>query len=333
MARAEHRPGAGRARGYTACVRLIVNPAAGGGRLGREWAGVRDRLRALGLAFDEVTTAAPGHATELAAAAVRHGERLVVAVGGDGTICEVAQGLHVAGAGVLGILPFGTGNDAAHALGVPGSLDAAVAALRSGARRRIDLMRVNEVIAVNAAGVGLLGTINARAAGMKVVRGISAYLAAAVVGILRAPAPEVEIEAEGFRYSGPMTILALHNGPTTGGGFRLAPPARPDDGVLDACLVGAVSVPGRLLRLVAALRGRLGRQRGSRELRFRRLALRASQALDCHLDGNHTVVAPPGLVVETLPGALAVAAPLSPAPTCGARGTPASARPCTRPGW
>lgn len=290
-------------------MRLIVNPAAGGGRLGREWPGIRDRLRALGLEVREVTTLAPGHATELAAEAVRQGERLVVAVGGDGTICEVTQGLHAAGGATLGILPFGTGNDAAFALGVPGDLDAAVAALRSGARRRIDLMCINESVVVNAAGVGLLGTINARAAGMKVVRGIFAYLAAAVVGILRAPCPEVEIEADGFRYVGPMTILALHNGPTTGGGFRLAPSALPDDGVLDACLVGAVSVPGRFVRLVAALRGRLGRQRGSQELRFRRLVLRASQPLDCHLDGNHTVIAPPGLVVEMLSGALEVAAP------------------------
>lgn len=304
-------PTVGREDGYTPGVRLIVNPAAGGGRLGREWPGIRDRLHALGLQFEEVTTRAPGHATDLAGAAVRHGERLVVAAGGDGTICEVVQGLHAAGGATLGILPFGTGNDAAHAVGVPRQLDAAAAALRSGSRRRIDLMRINGSVVVNAAGVGLLGTINARAAGMKVVRGIFAYLAAAVVGVLRAPCPEVEVEADGFRYSGPMTILALHNGPTTGGGFRLAPAAETDDGVLDACLVGRVSIPGRFVRLAAALRGRLGQQKRSHELRFRRLVLRASQPLDCHLDGNRTVIAPPGLVVEVLPAALEVVAPRS----------------------
>ncbi len=293
---------------YTPGVKLIVNPAAGGGRLGREWPAVRDRLRALGLGFDEVATRSPGHATELAAAAARHGERLVVAVGGDGTICEVTQGLFEAGGSTLGILPFGTGNDAATTLGVPRDLDAVAAVLRSGARRRVDLMRLNEAVVVNAAGVGLLGTINARAAGMKVVRGIFAYLAAAVTGILRAPSPEVELEADGFSYSGPMTILALHNGPTTGGGFRLAPAARPDDGVLDACLVGSISTPGRFTRLASALRGRLGRRKHSHELRFSRLVLRASQRLDCHLDGNPTVIEPPGLAVEVLPAALEVAA-------------------------
>ena len=134
------------------------------------------------------------------------------------------------------------------------------------------------------------------------------YLAAAVVGILRAPCPEVEIETDDFTYTGPMTILALHNGPTTGGGFRLAPAAITDDGVLDTCLVGRVSIPGRFVRLAAALRGRLGQQKRSYELRFCRLVLRTSQPLDCHLDGNPTVIAPPGLIVETLPAALEVAA-------------------------
>lgn len=297
----------GWAGGYTHTVRLIVNPAAGGGRLGREWAEVRDRLRALRLAFDEVRTEAPGHATRLAVEALQRGEQVVVAAGGDGTICEVAQGLYASGTGTLGILPLGTGNDTAHTLGVPSRLDAAVAVLRSGARRRIDLMRVNSSVAVNAVGLGLLGTINARAARMKVMRGIFAYLTAAVTGVVRAPAPEVTIEADGFRYAGPMTILALHNGPTTGGGFRLAPDARPDDGVLDACLVGKVSVPGRFIRLIAALRGQLGRQKGSQELRFRRLVLRMEQPLDCHLDGNPSVLDPPALTVEALPGALEVA--------------------------
>jgi YegS/Rv2252/BmrU family lipid kinase len=290
-------------------VHLIVNPAAGGGRLGREWPRLRKRLGELGLQVDESMTRAPGHATELAAAAVAAGRDLVVAVGGDGTICEVAQGLHATGKARLGILPFGTGNDTARTLGLPHRLEDAVTALRSDGRRRIDLMSFNGQVVVNAAGVGLLGSINAKAARIKIVRGIFAYLAAAVAGCLSDPTPEVEVEADDYRYRGPMTILALQNGPTTGGGFVLAPGARVDDGLLNACLVGDVPIPGRFSRLAAALRGRLGEQKGSHMLQFRRLELRCRDAIHAHLDGNHAMIEPPGLVVEVLPGALEVVAP------------------------
>ena len=258
--------------------------------------------------FDETMTRAPGHATELASEAVSRGSNLVVAVGGDGTICEVAQGLHAAGGATLGILPFGTGNDTAKTLGLPHRLEDAVTALCSDRRRRIDLMSINGRVVVNAAGVGLLGSINAKAARIKVVRGIFAYLVAAVAGCLSDPTPAVEVEADGYRYHGPMTILALQNGPTTGGGFVLAPGASRTTGSLDACLVGDVPILGRFTRLAAALRGRLGEQKGSHMLRFRRLELRCQDSIHAHFDGNHAKIEPPGLVVEVLPGALEIVA-------------------------
>ncbi|HNX49696.1 MAG TPA: diacylglycerol kinase family lipid kinase [Thermoanaerobaculaceae bacterium] len=289
---------------------LDRDPAAGGGRLGREWPRLRVRLTELGLDFEEAMTRAPGHATELAGeAAIRRQHRLVVAVGGDGTICEVVQGLHAAGGATLEILPVGTGNDTARTLGLPVHLEEAVGALRAETHRRVDLMSINGQVVVNAAGVGLLGSINAKAAGIKIVRGIFAYLVAAVASVLSDPTPEVEVEADDFHYRGPMTILALQNGPTTGGGFALAPEACSDDGFLDACLVGNVPIAGRFSRLAAALRGRLGDQPGSHMLRFKRMGLRCQNPIHAHLDGNHALIEPPGMVVEVLPGALDVIAP------------------------
>jgi diacylglycerol kinase (ATP) len=288
---------------------LVVNPAAAGGRLGTQWPRVHARLRAAGLDPPLVFTRAPAHATELAAKAVAGGEKLVVAAGGDGTICEVVQGLHDACGATLGVLPLGTGNDAARTLGVPLALEAAAHTLLAGATRRVDLIRAGDRVVLNAIGIGLLGAINVNAASIKIVRGIAAYLGAAAGTLFSYECPEITLANGSFDYRGRMTILAIHNGVTTGGGFRLTPAAVPDDGILDACLVEATGVPTRLARLVAAVRGTLVEKPGCHALRFAALDLRTDVALPCHFDGNPSRIDPPGMRFEVIAGAQEVIVP------------------------
>ncbi len=287
---------------------LIVNPAAAGGRVGKDWPRIDERLKRAGFDPPRERTKAPGHASELAAAAVRDGADVVVAAGGDGTICEVVQGLHDAGGGTLGILPLGTGNDAARTLGLPLDLEAAARVLLDGRRRRVDLMKLGDHVVFNAIGIGLLGSINVNAAAIKVVRGIAAYLAAAAGTLFTYTPIDIELDDDRFHYAGGMTILALHNGVTTGGGFRLTPGALADDGELDGCLVGPIGVPTRLARLAAALKGTLGEKPGSQAFRFRKLRLSTAVRIPSHLDGNPFHIEPPGVTIEVLPGALEVIA-------------------------
>lgn len=285
---------------------LIVNPAAAGGRVGRQWPRLHRRLRSIGFDPPFVFTEAPGHATQLAAEAVRLGESLVVVAGGDGTICETLQGLHDAGGATLGILPLGTGNDAARSLGLPLRLELAANAIAKGRTRRVDVIRAGDRLVLNAIGVGLLGAINVNAASIKVVRGIAAYLGAAAGTLFRYRCPEITLTNGSFTFKGAMTILAIHNGVTTGGGFRLTPAAVPDDGQLDACLVEATRVATRLARLVAGVRGTLAKKPGSHEIRFTRLELGTGVTLPCHFDGNPSHIEPPGMTFEVLPAAQVV---------------------------
>jgi diacylglycerol kinase (ATP) len=288
---------------------LVVNPAAAGGRLGKQWPRIHARLAAAGFEAPLVFTRAPGHATELAAAAVAHGERVVIAAGGDGTICEVVQGLHDAGGATLGVIPLGTGNDAARTLGVPLRLESAVQTLLAGTTRTVDLIRAGDRVVLNAIGVGLLGAINVNAASIKIVRGIAAYLGAAAGTLFSYECPQITLSNGSFDYRGRMTILAIHNGITTGGGFRLTPAAVPDDGVLDACLVEATAVPARLARLVAAVRGTLVEMPGCHALRFTTLDLRTEVPLPCHFDGNPSRIEPPGMRFEVIAAGQTVIVP------------------------
>jgi YegS/Rv2252/BmrU family lipid kinase len=295
-------------------MRIIVNPAANGGRLGRTWPRIQQRLDTAGLSAPVVFTEAPWHAAELAAQAVAEGVRRVVVAGGDGTVCEAAEGLFQAGGGELAILPLGTGNDGARTLGVPDDLDLAAAAAVNGRLRSVDLIRIGDHVVFNAIGVGLTGDINDRAIGIKaakipLLRGILVYLVAALASLFRYRMQKVNLIAGDRSYRGTMLILAVHGGPTTGGGFALTPAAIPDDGLLDACLVEEVGPLGRLLRLAAAMQGSLGHKRGTHELQAPYLELHFSEPLPAHLDGNSVTLEPPTARFEVLPGALKVVVP------------------------
>ncbi len=291
-------------------MRLIVNPAAAGGRLGREWPELEGELRRLVASDGDVRlTRAPGHATELAAEAVRDGCRRVVVAGGDGTACEAVEGIVAAGGGELALLPLGTGNDAARTLGVPLDLADAIRVATTGPARPVDLIRVGDRLVLNAIGIGLTGDINRRAARIKVVRGIAVYLVTAAASLFSYRAPRVRLRTPENVYEGSMTILAVHNGPTTGGGFALTPRADPSDGLLDATLVPDVWLGGRVRRLVAALRGTLTAAPGTVELQAPWLELEYDVPLPVHLDGNAVELQPPSTRFEVTPAALGVAVP------------------------
>jgi diacylglycerol kinase (ATP) len=290
-------------------VRIIVNPAAAGGRLGREWPQTVVRLARCGLSAPVVFTEAPGHAAELAAAAINDGVSRVVVAGGDGTVCEAAEGLHRAGGGELAILPFGTGNDAARSLGVPLVLAEAARATTDGGTRSVDLIRVGDRVVLNAIGVGMTGDINDRAAAIKWVRGFGVYLMAAVAALFRFRMQVVRMVSDRETYEGSMLILAVHGGPTTGGGFALTPAAVIDDGLLDACLVEDTGPLGRLTRLAAAMRGALGSKKGTHELQAPWLELYFERPLPAHLDGNSVTLQPPVVRFEVVPRALSVVVP------------------------
>ena len=291
-------------------MRTIVNPAAAGGRLEREWLRVQPRLEAAGLVCEAVYTEAPYHAADIARKMVAAGASRILVAGGDGTVCEAAEGLAEAGGGCeLAILPLGTGNDSARTLGIPTDLAGAARAALDGTVREVDLIRVGDRLVLNAIGIGLTADINQRAARIKWVRGIAVYLGTAAVSLFKFRAPQIRIIADGRIIDSTMTILAVHNGPTTGGGFALTPNAVPDDGLLDATLVPDVPVTGRLQRLIGALRGTLHTMDGSVALQAKVLELHHEEPLAVHFDGNAGTLEGPVTRFEIVPKALKVIVP------------------------
>ena len=248
---------------------VLLNPAARGGRNRALRPAVERALREAGLAVEVLETARPGDAERLARALGEAGA-LVVSAGGDGTVHEIANGL-AGTAGTLAVLPLGTGNDFAHALGMPDDLAQAAGVVARGQSRRVDLGHVRWTDAdggtherrfANCLGAGFDAHAAALAAQTKRLGGRTAYLVAVVRTLWawrrprvhvrvreRVPAGDAGDAPSPLDHDGPLFLCEVGNGHSVGGGFLLTPDAVPDDGLLDVCLVRHVTTR-RALRLL-----------------------------------------------------------------------------------
>lgn len=231
----------------------IVNPAAGRGRTARLWPEIERFLRHAGLRFRAFFTRGNGHASELAEKAARWEEGILLAVGGDGTVNEVVNGIAAAGAfptATLALLPTGSGNDLCRTLGISGDPLSVLRHLASGSCRPLDVGLVGERCFLNICGVGFDAEVAyAVNQGFRWLRGTPAYLAGvlkALVGF-RPVAFDLVLDGQSLAFKGMMVAVA--NGAFFGSGIKIAPRAEVDDGLFDVCVVGEVSKL-ELLRLL-----------------------------------------------------------------------------------
>lgn len=228
---------------------FLVNPASANGATGKRWAQLERRAAALGLRGEAMLSERPGHLTELAASVAAEGVLLVV-VGGDGTLNEVANGAAGSGAEIA-VIPAGTGRDFGRTYGIPRRFDAAVAVALGATTRTIDLGRATVSVPAggeqtrlfaNAASVGMSGAVASRANTMsKRLGGRATFYLALVREFARWRNSEMTVSFEQGRRQGLMHDVIVANGRFLGGGMQLAPAAEPDDGLFDVVLVGDIS--------------------------------------------------------------------------------------------
>lgn len=291
---------------------LIVNPAARHG-VTRELIPVITSLLQGQLEYDLVITDRPGHATETAAGARGYGT--AAAVGGDGTVNEVLNGLMRIpreDRPALALLPTGSGNDYRRTLGISTELATAVRQLIGGVRATRDVGLVNETYFANSVAVGLDARVTAKAIELKATTGwsgIALYLRALMSVMLRSyHSHQLRVSFDG----GPtverdVLLIAATNGPTYGGGFRITPHARADDGVLDTCVIDRVSLPGALARFPFVVAGRHGWMRPVTLERHSSLLIVSSVPVESQIDGEVTLAST--YQISVLPDALDVIVP------------------------
>jgi diacylglycerol kinase (ATP) len=232
-------------------MKLIVNPVAANGAVGKNWPRIRDFLQDEGVSFDAVLTEAPEHATQLAQQALDDGYRTIVAVGGDGTVNEVINGLVEEGSVdpevTLGIIPYGKGADFARMLGMPRDYMEACRQLLRLEPRLVDLGRITclreghevERYFINAAGLGFDGEVAEVVNRFpKVLGGTITYLVCLLIGLVTYRNKNVELSFDGQHARGRVNSVIVCNGCYVGGGMFIAPGALFDDGLFYVVILG-----------------------------------------------------------------------------------------------
>ena len=288
---------------------LVVNLIAGLGLCKRLFPGVRKELDRRGISYDLHYTNEPQEAIDVARMGVDAGFTHIVAMGGDGTINEVANGLGDSAA-TLGVIPAGKGNDFARMMGIPIDPPGAIDALERGVVRNVDLGVVNgERRFVNGIGIGIDAQVARDVLQSKRLSGSPAYVRAAIRQVFRFKAFSALLETDEWSEQSRWLSVGVSNGKFCGGGFKLAPKAEVNDGRLDLAAIGDFPRVERLMRLVQA---RKGKHLGLRQVRYvqsEKILISSDEKLVAHMDGEPYRLPKERLEVQVLPDALSVLVP------------------------
>jgi diacylglycerol kinase (ATP) len=297
-------------------IAVIVNPNSASGRTAQAWEGIH---AALALAFPRLKilkTEFPGHATALTSQAIRSGCNQIIAVGGDGTLNEVVNGVlpgDDAHEVTLGLIPQGTGSDFRRAVGIPLNQDEAINVIRRGETTSLDAMRVvyrdpsgtqRTRYAVNVTSFGMGGAVAARAGlSAKPFGGTVAFLVATATTALHFKGNQVSLrEDDGEWRDLHITNVAVGNGQYHGAGMYVCPDAQVGDGLLDVTIIEKLSVVEIVLNVGLLFNGRIYSHRKIYHSRVRKLAAKSEDTATIEIDGEPLGSLP--LEITVLPSAL-----------------------------
>lgn len=275
-------------------IKLILNPNADMGNAWRHASALRPILEEHHKP-DWAGTVYPAHAIELARQAAEDGYDTVIAVGGDGTAHEVINGLMQVPAErrpKMGVVPLGSGNDFAHAIGMNPSPEYALKQILEGKPRRIDIGVVEDEhnrreYWDNSLSIGFAGAVTIYSHSLPVLRGFLMYFAAVVQTIIKHyDVLEVKITTESETWEDKVLMLAVCNGEREGGGFITAPGAKLDDGVFNFTIVKKISRPMMFRLIPEFMRGTQGRFKPVQMGQVKRMDVVSNRPLYLHTDGE-----------------------------------------------
>ena len=290
---------------------LIANPNAGRGTVSKALPRVESVLRNKNLAYRIVRTTHPGHATEAARRALSDGERYLVAVGGDGTVHEVVNGMvrdggPVAADAVLGVVAAGSGCDFVRSFGLPPDAEQAAERLTGDRVRTIDVGTVTCADGttrcfVNIAEAGLGGAVVARAANLGKLLGGARYAAGFWLTLPRFRPAAVRLDADGQYHAWRAFNVVVANCRFYGGGMQISPNSDPGDCLLDI-LVMTGPKSDSFTTLPKVYKGAHLPHRNIAELRAARLTIEAEPGFQVEADGELLGMTPASFGI--IPGAI-----------------------------
>jgi YegS/Rv2252/BmrU family lipid kinase len=297
---------------------FLVNPASAAGSTGRRWPEIAHRAAAAGLSGDALFSERQGHLTELARRAADDGARLLVVVGGDGSVNEAVNGIgDLEDPPELAIIPRGTGWDFVRTFGIPRHVEQAAAVALDGAVRSVDIGRASyrawngseaTSFFANVASAGMSGAIAQRAnETTKALGGKASYLWALFAVFARWSANEMHVTVDGDERHGRMFDVVVANGRFFGGGMMICPEAATDDGLLDVLTIGDVTKRDLVVTMPRIYRGTHLPHPKADLLRGKVVTVESDSPVPIELDGEQPGTTP--ATFEALTGRLRLRVP------------------------
>lgn len=288
---------------------LIVNLIAGQGRCKELFPKVKLELDRRKIDYALHFTNEPMEAVDVAKMGIEAGFSHIVAMGGDGTVNEIANGLLGTNA-TLAVIPAGTGNDFIRMLGIPGNPMQAIDTLLNGVARTMDLGQVeDDRCFVNGLGIGIDAQVARDVLKMDRLKGAAAYISAAVQEVFRFQAFPVALSTPEEHLELTCLSLGVSNGLYAGGGFKLAPRADIDDGLVDLCAIGDYPKPERLFRLPKVRAGKHADWKNVTYRQTNEVTVSSLKKLIAHVDGEPYRLPGDSFTVRALPQSLRVLVP------------------------
>ena len=284
-------------------AKVILNPYSNRWNSQKRWPEAEAALNAAGVKFELAVSERKGQIIELAAQAAREKFSPIIVAGGDGSVGDAANGLMQALAlttegrgevsaneavGPLGIMPTGSANDIAFALGLPTDLNEAAQVIANGKTRAMDLGRFNDKYFVNNSGAGLEPYVTLKHEKIHWIKGIARYLLAAVQGIMDKPEWVGRVKWDDGEYAGKFSFISIGNGRRTGG-FFMTPHADPFDGKLTLAFGYRATRLGLFQALPRAFnedKGSYVELEGMREVHTTKISLHLESPSPAHTDGE-----------------------------------------------
>ncbi|MBD2868946.1 diacylglycerol kinase [Paenibacillus arenilitoris] len=276
-------------------ARLIYNPTSGREEMKRRLPDILQRLEKGGIETSCHMTIGEGDATLAASEAADRGYDMVIAAGGDGTLYEVINGLTgKADRPPLGILPVGTTNDFARAMGIPKHWEYAVDLIIQQYSRPIDVGKANERYFINIAGGGSLTELTYDVPSkLKTMIGQLAYYMKGMEKMTRLRPTELHFQAaEVGEFHDEFMMFLICNSNSVGGFERLAPDSKLDDGLLDVLLIRKCNLPEFIKLVTLALRGEHLNDPHVIHFRTNELKVTTPDYVQINLDGEYGGVLP-----------------------------------------
>ncbi|MEQ6375596.1 diacylglycerol kinase [Bacillaceae bacterium S4-13-56] len=271
-------------------ARIIYNPTSGREAFKRELPDVMQILERAGYETSAHCTAGEGDATQAAIVAANRGFDVVIAAGGDGTINEVTNGLaEQENIPKLGIIPVGTTNDFARAIGVPRNILKATEVIAEGLSKPIDIGRANDHYFINIAGGGKLTELTYEVPSkLKTMLGQLAYYLKGLEMLMPSIRPtDVRIEYDGNFFEGEIMLFLIANTNSVGGFERLAPDSAMDDGLFDLLILKKVNLADFIRVASLAIKGNHISDEHVIYTKAKNITVETSEKMQLNLDGEY----------------------------------------------